>query len=129
MIPIATPQYDAMSACAGFPQDNHQRNSQKVQAQRWSRNSPKMEAQSGAETVPKRKPKSRYCHSHSARAIPRGSDSSSSSSSGGPPGPPGGGPNGSSSQGGSSPHAQKGWQSIGIGSADVITEESVYRQV
>jgi hypothetical protein len=62
-----------------------------------------------------------------ATAIPRGSDSSSSSSSGGPPGPPGGGPNGSSSQGGSSPHAQKGWQSIGIGSADVIIEESVYR--
>ena len=44
MIPIATPPYGAMSACAGFPQDNHQRNSQKVQAQKWSRNSPKTEA-------------------------------------------------------------------------------------
>jgi hypothetical protein len=30
-------------------------------------------------------------------------------------------------RGGNSPHSQRGWQSIGIGSADAITEESVYR--
>ena len=109
MIPIATPPYDAMSACAGFPPGQ----------------SPKKFPEGPS---PYKSPDpGPFKWSDTATAIPRGSDSSSSSSSGGPPGPPGGGPNGGSSQGGSSPHSQRGWQSIGIGSADVITEESVYR--
>ena len=109
MIPIATPPYDAMSACAGFPPGH----------------SPKKFPEGPS---PKKSPDpGPYKWSDTATAIPRGSDSSSSSSPGGPPGPPGGGHHGGSSQGGSSPHSQRGWQSIGIGSADVMTEESVYR--
>ena len=112
IVPIATPPYDALSACAGYPrvipiQTIHRRGSQKAQ-------------------VPPPNP-APFKWSETATSIPQGSSGSSSSSSGGPPGPPGRGPGGGGSQGGSSPHSQREWHSVGVGSADVLAEESVYR--
>ena len=81
IVPIATPPYDAMSACAGYPPGH----------------SPKRfpEGPSPSQSPPNPAP---FKWSETATSIPQGSSGSSSSSSRGPPGPPGRGPSGGRSQ-------------------------------
>ena len=116
IVPIATPPYDALSACAGYPPGHPHPN-----------NSPMKfpEGPSPSQSPPPNPTPFKW--SETATSIPQGSSGSSSSSSGGPPGPPGRGPGGGGSHGGSSPHSQREWHSVGVGSADVLAEESVYR--
>ena len=111
IVPIATPPYDAMSACAGYPPGH----------------SPKRfpEGPSPSQSPPPNPTPFKW--SETATSIPQGSSGSSSSSSGGPPGPPGRGPSGGGSQGGQFTPFPNEWHSVGVGSADVLTEESVYR--